>query len=179
MRTLVRILVRSFILCHFNVFPTVWTFCSVTDNKNIEKMQERALRFVYGRFNSTHKDLREKAGLAMLYINGLRNILCEIYMIINGMAPQYLGQLVSVKEIRHVSRSVIPLDSLNLELFYTARKAFEMTDQDCGAFCHIILNRAAHGKILNGLSLHGMAPPCNCHACVLCSLKVTWDFSSN
>ena len=53
-------LVRSFILCHFNFCPTVWTFCSVTDTKKIEKIQERALRFVYGGFNSTYKDLRER-----------------------------------------------------------------------------------------------------------------------
>ena len=57
-------LVRSFILCHFNFCPTVWTFCGVTDTK---KIQERALRFVYGTFNSTHKGLREKSGLALIY----------------------------------------------------------------------------------------------------------------
>ncbi len=50
-------LVRSFILCHFNFCPTVWTFCGVTDTKKTEKIQERALRFVYGTFNSMYKDI--------------------------------------------------------------------------------------------------------------------------
>ena len=85
----------------------------VTDTKKIEKIQEtfdRALRFVYERFNSTYKDLRERSGLALLYVNRLRNIMCEIFKIINGMTPEYLGKLVTVKEIPHESRSVLPLD---------------------------------------------------------------------
>ena len=44
-------LVRRFILCHFNFCPAVWNFSSVTDTKMIEKIQERALHFVYGRCN--------------------------------------------------------------------------------------------------------------------------------
>ncbi len=36
---------RSFILCHFNFCPTVWTFCGVTDTKKIEKNTGKSITF--------------------------------------------------------------------------------------------------------------------------------------
>ncbi len=94
-------LVRSFILCHYNFLAYCLKFCSVTDKKERENTR-KGITFcmLYGRFNSTYKDLqvREKSGLALLYVNRLCNIMCEIFKTINGMAPD-LGKLVTVKEI--------------------------------------------------------------------------------
>ncbi len=42
-------------------------------------------------------------------VNRLRNIMCEIFTIINGMTAEYLGKLVTLKDIPLESRSVIPL----------------------------------------------------------------------
>ena len=38
-------LVRSFVVSHFKFFSTVWHFCSISDIRKIEKIQERPLRF--------------------------------------------------------------------------------------------------------------------------------------
>ncbi len=65
---------------------------------------------MHGRFHSTHKDLREKSGLALLSVNRLRNVMGEIYNIMNGMSTEYLRQPFTVKEIPYESRSVMPFD---------------------------------------------------------------------
>ncbi len=50
--------------------------------------------------------------MALLYVNRLRNVMCEIYTIINEMSPEYLRQLhvANLKEIPYETRSVVPLD---------------------------------------------------------------------
>ena len=37
---------HSFILSTFNFCPLAWHFCSITNMKKLEKIQERALRFI-------------------------------------------------------------------------------------------------------------------------------------
>ncbi len=38
---------RSYILSNFNYCPLVWHFCGIHNSRKMEKIQERALRFVY------------------------------------------------------------------------------------------------------------------------------------
>ena len=56
------LLFESFILSHFNYCPLVWHNCSIANMKKIEKLQIRALRFVYNDFSSSYSELRGKAG---------------------------------------------------------------------------------------------------------------------
>jgi hypothetical protein len=37
----------SFIMSNFNHCPLVWHFCGEVNTKKVEKIQERALRFIY------------------------------------------------------------------------------------------------------------------------------------
>lgn len=45
---------HTFILSNLNFCPLSWHFCSVANTKKIEKIQERALRFVYYNYDSTY-----------------------------------------------------------------------------------------------------------------------------
>ena len=46
----------SFIMSNFNYCPLVWHFCGETNTKKIEKIQERALRFIYNEYTSSYED---------------------------------------------------------------------------------------------------------------------------
>ena len=48
---------HTFILSNFNNCPLAWHFCSESNSKMLEKIQERALRFVYDDFESTYEGL--------------------------------------------------------------------------------------------------------------------------
>ena len=48
---------HSFILSNFNYCPLTWHFCGEVDTKKIEKIQERALRFIYSDYSSSYESL--------------------------------------------------------------------------------------------------------------------------
>ncbi len=45
---------RSYILSNFNYCPLVWYFCGIQNSRNMEKIQERALRFAYVDYESKY-----------------------------------------------------------------------------------------------------------------------------
>jgi hypothetical protein len=46
---------HTFILSNFNFCPLAWHFCTNKNSKKLEKVQERALRFVYEDYNSSYE----------------------------------------------------------------------------------------------------------------------------
>lgn len=71
-------LFNAFILSHFNYCPLVWNFYSLADLKKMEKLQFRALRFVYNDFTSSYTELRNKAGKPLLYVQRQRQLIRNI-----------------------------------------------------------------------------------------------------
>ena len=56
-----KVLVQSFVYSNFNYCPLVWYFSSMKSLQKIEKLQERALRFLYNDRKSSYKDLLQKS----------------------------------------------------------------------------------------------------------------------
>ena len=52
---------HTFILSNFNFCPLAWHFCTDKNSNKLEKVQERALRFVYNDYTSSYINLLEKA----------------------------------------------------------------------------------------------------------------------
>ena len=50
-----KIMVQSFILAHFNYCPLVWYFTSAKQINKMEKVQERALRFISDDYSSSYE----------------------------------------------------------------------------------------------------------------------------
>ena len=66
-----RLIVHTFVLSNVNFCPINWHFCSEGNINKIEKLQERALRFVYNDYRLSYCDLLEKSGLPSLHIRAL------------------------------------------------------------------------------------------------------------
>ena len=62
--------------------------------KKMEKIQERALKFIYEDQNSTYEELLEKSKLPSLKVRRIRTIAIETFKIINKQSPLYLHDLV-------------------------------------------------------------------------------------
>ena len=60
---------HTFLLSNFNFCPLAWHFCTERNSKKIEKVQERALRFVYEDYLSSYEQLLEKAWVPFLQIS--------------------------------------------------------------------------------------------------------------
>ena len=65
---------HTFVLSKFNYCPLAWHFRTERNSKKLEKIQERALRFVYDDFNSTYEELLNKANIPSLNIRRIRTM---------------------------------------------------------------------------------------------------------
>ena len=87
----------SFILSNFNYCPVTWHFCSEKNTKKMEKIQERALRFIYNDYVLNYEELLEKSKMPSLKVRRLRSIAIETFKIIHKESPIYLHDLVNIK----------------------------------------------------------------------------------
>ncbi len=70
---------NGFFVSNFLYFPVVWHMCSKSDPKKVENVQDKALCFIYRKFESDYKSLLNFAGHSSLYMNRLRTIVTEVY----------------------------------------------------------------------------------------------------
>ena len=121
---------HTFILSNFNFCPLAWHFCTDKNSKKLEKVQERALRFVYDDYTSSYINLLEKALVPSLQIRRIRTMALETYKIVNKLAPVCLRDLVNVKNSKYAFRySNI---YLKLELQGMAKNHSRLQLQLCG-----------------------------------------------
>ena len=89
---------HTFILSNFNYCRLAWHFCSESNSKKLEKIQERALRFVYDDFKSTYEELLNRANIPCLHIKRIRTMAVETFCILNDMSPPVLSDLVRIRD---------------------------------------------------------------------------------
>ena len=93
------LLYNSFVDCYFNYCSSIWHFCSKTNTYKIEKLQEKALRFITTDFTSSYHNLLVKCNKTPLYVTRIRKFLEMAYKIRNNMCPEYLSHLITVKNV--------------------------------------------------------------------------------
>ena len=78
---------RAFIVS--NYCPLVWHFCGKRNTSKIEKLQERALRFVFNDFTSSYDNMLEKAELTKLTLSCIKKktLALEVYKALHGHSP--------------------------------------------------------------------------------------------
>jgi len=91
------IIYQSFIRSTFSYCPVVWMFSGQTNIKKLDKLQCRALRFVYNEFDIPCDDLLRNSK-HMSISTFLKYALCiEVFKCVNDMSPDYLCTLFETK----------------------------------------------------------------------------------
>lgn len=104
-----RILVaNAYVLSCFNYCPMVWHFCGKGDTHKIEKIHERAIRFMTGNYTSDYAELLNSGNESTLYLKRVRIIAQEVFKSINGLNPGYTREILRDRPSRYPSRR--PLD---------------------------------------------------------------------
>jgi hypothetical protein len=78
------------------MFDVVCHFCGESNTKKMEKIQKRALGFIYEDCNSDYDTLLLKSGLPSLKIRRLRMKAIEIFKILHRQLPAYLNDIVLI-----------------------------------------------------------------------------------
>lgn len=96
---------NSFIVSNFNYCPIAWHFCSTASMMKMEKVQERALRFINNDFTSSLEELLKTTNTVPLHVGRMRQIACEVFKIINNISPSYIRDLITVRDSSYNFRS--------------------------------------------------------------------------
>ena len=99
-----RILINSYFIANFNYYPLVWMFSSASSLKKIEKLQKRALRFLFNDYKISYEELLLKLGRVTMNVNRLRIMCIEIYKTINNLNPEFMRDLFSLRETSRLIR---------------------------------------------------------------------------
>ena len=89
-------------------------FCSLSNSKKLEKVQERALRFIYSDYTSSYECLLDKAQVPSLHVKRMRTMALETYKIVNKLCPPVLYDLVQMKDSKYNFRysNILQVDSV-------------------------------------------------------------------
>ena len=83
--------------------------------RKVEKLQYKALKFVYNDFTSSYADLRKLARRPLMYTERQRCILVEVYKCLNYISSPYLHDMFNVKDLPygHRNDSIVALPMYN------------------------------------------------------------------
>ena len=88
------LLYKCFVLSNFNYCPVVWHACGAINTKKLEKVQFRALKFVFSDYSSSYIELLNRAKLPSLEVSRLRSFAIEVYKAYKKISPSYINNLV-------------------------------------------------------------------------------------
>ena len=138
---------RTFILCHFQFCSVVWHFYGSGSMTKMEKIQERALRFVHGDYTTDYDGLLSISKLPCLKCGRERSIATLTYKIMQNLSPSYFKNLItptrnsklllpSLKSTRHGLNSFMykaprigntsPYKTEQLHLYQVSRSLLKM-----------------------------------------------------
>ena len=99
-----QVCVNSFIFANFNYCPLVWHHTSSKSTNKMEKIQERALRFLYDDFTSSYDTLLKMTNRSTMTIMRLRSLCIEIFKTLKSLNPSYMTGIFKNRENKHSSR---------------------------------------------------------------------------
>ena len=114
-------ILEAFVLSNFSYFSTLYHFCNVTDSRKMEKLYERALRYVYLDFESTYLMLLRKCNKSSLYLTRIRELLLAVFKIRTDMMPPIDSDIFKVQ----ISPYDMGYIHLKTKTFNTVRYGFK------------------------------------------------------
>ena len=159
---------NAFVLSNLNYCPLVWHMCGVTDAKKVEKIQERALRFVFNDTSATYRELLCKAKKEVLYKQRVRQMLLEVYKVVNNTGPCFLNEVFNVKDIVYNLRNEIPL---LIPSFKTKTYGYNSIRYQGAKVWNQLPGHIQNVNTYNefrSLVMAWAGPSCKCNECLLC-----------
>ena len=91
-------LYKSSILAHLTYCHTVWHLCKASDKRQLERVQERALRAIFNSKSDSYEELLLKAKLPSLYKRRLQDIIILMHKVKKSISPDYVNIIFEVTD---------------------------------------------------------------------------------
>ncbi len=160
------LLYKTYITCHFNFCPLVWHFCGVSNTKKLEKLQYRALKFVFDDYESDYEALLFRANLPNLELSRQRAMCTAVFKCIHNLAPSYMSELFNQQDKSlHNTRNVKALIQSHYDSVTYGANTF------VNYSTHLWNNLPNNIKVTSDLDVFKaqidtwLGPKCNCNFC--------------
>ena len=99
-------------MSYFTFCSTVWLNFVKSDSEKLEKLNERAPRYIYsGRSPTNAGELTERPSYTLAY-RRLQDMIILVFKAVNNLLPTYLSDLLTIREniknLRGTNKFVIP-----------------------------------------------------------------------
>ena len=159
------ILYKTFIMSTFNFCPVVWYFCGVSSIRKMEKVQERALRFLTNDYLSKYTELLKKTNQTTLLLSRLKAMVNEVYKCVRELNPKPLNDLFSLKESMYDLRdpSKIALPTFNKVRY--GKSSFSYYGSHLWNMLPPEYKQCTEYKAFKGMISKWEGPNCSCNLC--------------
>jgi hypothetical protein len=158
-------MVQTFVLSQFNYCPLVWHFCGKGSIHKMEKLQERALRFILDDYVSDYDEILEKSGESMLYLKRVRIMAQEVYKAINGLSPKYTKELLSERSSRYSNRRPLDIYVPRVNQTKFGYKSYTFEAPSIWNSLPIEIRKAENVTLFKKLIKSWSGPTCRCNFC--------------
>ena len=106
-------------MSNFSYCPLIWLFCSKGANSEINRTHKRALRALYGDYESTFEELLDKDKSLTIHKKNLQRLMVEIYKTIKHLNSAYMWEFFIKKDVPYNLRSneVCKIPSINSQRY--------------------------------------------------------------
>ena len=160
-----KVLVQSFVYSNFNYCPLVWHFCSSKSTHKIEKIQERALRFLYNDHGSSYNDLLLKSQRCTMHVSRLRSLSLEIFKTLHNLNPSFMKDIFQVRTSNYSSRNPNNLIHYRPNQVTFGTNSLKSLGPRIWNCLPEELKSVNSLNIFKGLITQWNGPTCNCNAC--------------
>ena len=158
-------LVHSFIYSNFNYCPLVWHFCSAKSMQKIEKIQERALRFLYHDYSSSYNELPSKSQRCTMHVSRLRTLSLEILKTLNDLNPPFMKDIFQIRTSNYSMRNQNNLVHYRPNQVTFGSNSLKFLGPQVWDCLPNELKSAENLNTFKTLITQWSGPTCNCNAC--------------
>ena len=149
---------KSFVLSNFSYSPITWIFGGKGNSTKLEKLQERALRFVYRDTTSTYEEILKRGDFLPLSIYRLKFLAIEVYRCINNLNPTNLSDLFVHKNVDYELRDPHQLEQPKSNTKNMVIDLSCIMGRNCGTCYQVTLNAPLLYMNFVAKSLNGASP---------------------
>ena len=135
--------------------------------KKVEALQKRALRFLFGDFNSPMEGVLKKSGKVCMEVNRLRHLCIEIYKTINDINPSFMKQIFSLRQTNRTVRNQYKLNisALKVNQVSYGEKSLRYHGPKVWNSLPFHVKTSENLKIFKDIIKNWDGSTCNCRVC--------------
>ena len=138
----------------------------------MEKIQERALRFVCNDFTSSYANLLLCVDKPSLYLSRLRKLSIEVFKITSNDCPPFISDLFSDKSIPYHLRDKHKLEQPVYSTITYGKNSLRYEGAKLWNMLPPYIKGATSVSQFNGLIRKWLGPSCSCSLCILCHSRI-------